>query len=139
MAKPYGDDLRRTFLAAYGRGDGTLEELAEVFSVSLGWAKKISAEHTRTGVVERPVHRPGRKPKVDQAQRNQLLVWVAAEPDLTLAQLQVRLDRQAGVKTSQVCIWRWLKRLGLRLKKSRSTRLSGTRKRTLNGAWSSSR
>jgi transposase len=139
MAKAYEDDLRRKFLIAYENGDGTLEELAEDFHVSLGWAKKISAAHTRTGVMERRVHRPGRKATVGEEQRKQLLSWVANEPDLTLAQLQIRLDQQAGVAVSQVAIWRWLKRLGLRLKKSHSTPRSETPKRTSSGAGSSSR
>jgi transposase len=139
MAKAYGDDLRRKFLTAYENGDGTLEELAEDFRVSLGWAKKISAAHTRTGVMERRVHRPGRKAVVGEEQRKHLLAWIASEPDLTLAQLQLRLDQQAGVAVSQVAIWRWLKRLGLRLKKSHSTPRSETPKRTLSGAGSSSR
>ena len=139
MAKAYEDDLRRKFLTAYENGDGTLEELAENFHVSLGWAKKISAAHTRTGVMERQVHRPGRKAMVGEEQRNQLLSWIANEPDLTLAQLQLRLKQQSGVAVSQVAIWRWLKRLGLRLKKSHSTPRSETRKRTSSGAGSSSR
>lgn len=139
MAKAYGDDLRRKFLTAYGNGDGTLEELAEDFHVSLGWAKKISAAHTRTGLMERVRHRPGRKPAVGEQQRKLLLSWIASAPDLTLAQLQLRLDQQAGVGVSQVAIWRWLKRLGLRLKKSHSTPRSATRKRTWSGAGSSSR
>jgi transposase len=139
MAKAYGDDLRRKFLTAYESGDGTLEELSEDFRVSLGWAKKISAAHTRTGVMERRVHRPGRKPAVGEEQLKQLLSWVGSEPDLTLAQLQLRLDQQAGVAVSQVAIWRWLKRLGLRLKKSHSTPRSETPKRTSSGAGSSSK
>jgi transposase len=138
MAKAYGDDLRRKFLTAYENGDGTLEELAEDFRVSVGWAKKISAAQTRTGSMERAVHRPGRKPAVDEEQRKLLLSWIANEPDLTLAQLQLRLDQQAGVAVSQVAIWRWLKRLGLRLKKSHSTPRSETRKRTSSDAGNSS-
>ena len=137
MAKAYEDDLRRKFLTAYENGDGTLEELAEDFHVSVGWAKKISAAHRRTGLMERAVHRPGRKPAVDEGQRKLLLSWIATEPDLTLAQLQHRLDHQAGVAVSQVAIWRWLKQLGLRLKKSRSTPRSETRKRTSSGAGNS--
>lgn len=138
MAKAYGDDLRRKFLTAYENGDGTLEELSEDFRVSVGWAKKVSAAHTRTGLMERTVHRPGRKPAVDEQQRKLLLSWIAAEPDLTLAQLQRRLDQQAGVAVSQVAIWRWLKQLGMRLKKSHSTPRSETRKPTSRGAGSSS-
>jgi transposase len=139
MAKAYGDDLRRKFLTAYENGDGTLEELAEDFHVSLGWAKKISAAHTRTGLMERAIHRPGRKPVVDEERRKLLLSWIGKEPDLTLAQLQLRLDQQAGVAVSQVAIWRWLKRLGLRLKKSHSTPRSETRKPTSSGAGNSSK
>ena len=139
MAKAYGDDLRRKFLTAYENGDGTLEELAEDFRVSLGWAKKISAAHRRTGLMERAVHRPGRKATVDEEKRKLLLSWISKEPDLTLVQLQLRLDQQAGVAVSQVAIWRWLKRLELRLKKSHSTPRSATRKPTSSDAGSSSR
>ena len=139
MAKAYGDDLRRKFLTAYENGDGTLEELAEDFRVSVGWAKKISAAHTRTGLMERAVHRPGRKPAVDEERRKLLLSWIAKAPDLTLAQLQLKLDQQSGVAVSRVAIWRWLQRLGLRLKKSHSTPKRETRKPTSSGAGSSSR
>ena len=45
--------MRRKFLTAYENGDGTLEELAEDFRVSVVWAKKISAAHTRTGLIKR--------------------------------------------------------------------------------------
>jgi hypothetical protein len=44
MAKPYGDYLRRKFLLSYDRGEDTLEELGDRFLVSVGWAKKISAQ-----------------------------------------------------------------------------------------------
>jgi transposase len=56
MAKPYGDDLRRKFLLAYDRGEDTLEELAGRFLVSVGWAKKISAQRNRSGQAERVPH-----------------------------------------------------------------------------------
>lgn len=80
MAKAYGDEMRRKFLMAYENGDGTLEELAEDFRVSLGWAKKISAAHTRTGLMERAVHRPGRKAAVDEEKRKLLLSGLATSP-----------------------------------------------------------
>ena len=134
MAKAYGDDLRRKFLTAYKNGDGTLEELAEDFRVSVGWAKKISAAHTRTGLMERAVHRPGRKPAVDEERRKLLLSWIAKEPDLTLAQLQLKLDQQSGVAVSRVAIWRWLQRLGLRLKKSHSTPRNKKRRKRSSAA-----
>ena len=54
MARAYSDDIRRKFLEAHEGGKGTLEELAEKFGVSLGYAKKISAARRRTGRMERP-------------------------------------------------------------------------------------
>src|SRR5262252_6123892 len=59
MARAYSNDLRRKFLQAYDEGEDTLEELAEQFRVSLGWAKKISARRSRTGEVDAPVWRHG--------------------------------------------------------------------------------
>ena len=43
MARAYGDDLRVKFLSAHDRGEGTLGELASVFGVSAGRARKISS------------------------------------------------------------------------------------------------
>ena len=59
MPEAYSNDLRRKLLEAYEEGQGTLEELAERFSVSEGWAKKISAVYNRTQKMERPA---GAKP-----------------------------------------------------------------------------
>ncbi len=53
MVRAYKDDLRRKFLTAYDQGNGTPEELAELFGVSLGWTKKISAQRRHSGQSER--------------------------------------------------------------------------------------
>ena len=141
MAKPYGDDLRRKFLLAYDGGEATLEELADRFLVSVGWAKKISAQRNRTGQAERVPHQPGRKLRVNAAAQRQLMDWVASKPDLTLAQLQSKLSSEAGLSLSLGRIWHLLKKLGLRLKKSRSTRSSATQKpiaRVAKSSWRAS-
>jgi transposase len=133
MAKTYSDDLRGKFFAAYDAGEGTLEELAERFYVSVGWAKKISAQRNRTGQVERVVHHPGRKPHAGAEAQQQVLVWITAKPDLTLSEIQSRLRREAAVQLSLPQIWYLLRKLGLRLKKSHSTPQNATRKRTVSG------
>jgi transposase len=139
MAKAYGDDLRRKFLLAYDQGGGTLEELANRFLVSLGWAKKISAQRNRSGRAERVPHLAGRKWKTGAEAQRQVMDWVAAKPDLTLAQLQAKLHGEAGVSLSSGRIWHLLKKLGLRLKKSHFTQSSATPKPTASGARISSR
>src|SRR5271167_638003 len=134
MARAYEDDLRRKFLSAYDQGAGTLEELAERFVVSLGWAKKISAQRNRSGQAERVRHQPGRKPHAGAEAQAQLIAWVAAQPDLTLAQLQSKLNSEAGVAISRGRVWYLVRKLGLRLKKSRSTPPNVTQKLTSSAA-----
>ena len=137
MAKAYGDDLRRKFLFAYDQDEGTLEELAERFLVSVGWAKKISSQRLRSGQAERVPHQPGRKWRAGAEAQRQVMDWVASKPDLTLAQLQAKLHGEAGLSLSLGRIWHLLKKLGLRLKKSHSTQLSAIAKPTASGANSS--
>jgi len=117
MGLPYWDDLRRKFLSAYDEGQDTLEELAERFLVSIGWAKKISAQRNRTGWPERVPHRPGRKPHAGAEAQQQILVWVESKPDLTLAEIRDRLRSQACVKLNIPQVWHLLRKIGLRLKK----------------------
>jgi len=139
MGRPYGDDLRRKFLSAYDAGEGTLQELAERFVVSVGWGKKISAQRNRSGQAERVPHQPGRKPHAGAEAQQQVRVWIAAKPDLTLAEIQGKLRSQAAVRVSIPQIWRLLRKMGLRLKKSRSTPASATRKPTASSVRNSRR
>lgn len=138
MGRAYGDDLRRKFLSAYDEGDGTLEELAERFVVSLGWAKKISAQRNRTGQAERVLHQPGRKPRVGAQTQQQVVGWIRAQPDLTLAELSAKLHQEASVVLSRGRVWYLVRKLGLRLKKSRSMPPSATAKPTSGVVKSSS-
>jgi len=139
MAKPYEDDLRRKFLAALDRGEGTIGELSGRFGVSVAWGRKISAARKRSGQAERVRHRPGRKRRVGAAVEGQVLDWVRERPGLTLAELQAKLHGEAQISLCLSAVWRLLRRLGLRLKKSRSTPASGTPKPTVSGVRSSLR
>jgi transposase len=135
MARAYSDDLRRKLLEAHAAGKGTLRELAERFGVSVPWAWKISAAHRRSGAMERaPQSRHGRPSRVDRTHVKALL---KAKPDLILRELREELERTTGVAISHTQMWRVVRELGLRLKKSRSTPLSETLRRTSGGAKSS--
>jgi transposase len=134
MGKPLGDDLRRKLLLAYDQGEGTLDELASRFLVSVGWAKKISAARNRTGQAERLAHKPGRKPHAGVEAQQQVRTWFVQQPDLTLAEVRQKLLGEAGVSLSLPQVWKLLRKLGLRLKKSRSMPPSETPKPTVNSA-----
>jgi transposase len=139
MAKWYGDDLRRKLLQAYDRGEGTLEQLAGRFSVSTPWAWKISAQRKRSGQMERVEQRRGTVRKVTAEVEQQLRGWVQAQPDLTLAELQQKLEKARHLQVSIGRLWQVLRQMGLRLKKSHSTPANATRKPTSSGAKPSSK
>lgn len=134
MGKPLADDLRRKLLSAYDQGEGSLPELASRFFVSAGWAKKISAARKRTGQAERVPHKPGRKPRAGAEAKQQVRDWFVQQPDLTLAEVRQKLLAEADVTLSLPQVWKLLGKLGLRLKKSRSTPPSAIPKPTANSA-----
>lgn len=123
MPLGYSNDLRRKFFAAYDAGEGTLEEVAQQFRVSVGWAKKISARRTSTGEVDAPVRqRAGRFTRVTPAMREWIREQIRRQPDVTLSELQERLPQAQHLRLSIGWLWMVVVRqLGLRLKKSRST------------------
>jgi len=136
MARAYRDDLRRKLLEAHAAGKGTLRELSERFGVSVPWAWKVSAARKRNGAMERsPQSRHGPASRVDRAQVKALL---KAKPDLVLRELCEELERTTGVAVSHTQMWRVVRELGMRLKKSRSTPPSETQKRIAAGVKSSS-
>ena len=140
MAQAYSNDLRRKLLEAHEQGRGTLEELAEEFGVSLGYAKKISAALRRTGRMERTEQRHGRINQVTPLVQERLREWLRQQPDRTLAELQRQLREQMQVSMSIPRLWVVLRQMKLRLKKSRSTPRSRTRRKTgsvgkLGGRW----
>lgn len=126
MARPYSNDLRRKFLQAYDEGEGTLEELAGQFRVSLGWAKKISARRTRTGAMDAPVWRHGPESRVTAGVQQWMRERVREQPDLTLRELQQRLEESKHLRLSIGRIWLALRQIGLPLKKNRFTPRSKT-------------
>ena len=124
MPRTYSNDLRRKFLQAYDEGEGTLEELAEQFRVSLGWAKKISARRSQSGEVDAPVWRHGPVSRVTPAVQEWIRRQIRAQPDATLRELREQLEEAQQVPLSMGRMWLALRQLGLPLKKKRFTRRS---------------
>src|SRR5215467_465626 len=129
MAKALGDDLRCRILECCEEGQQTQEEIAQRFKVSVRYVGKLVAHKRRTGQAERIPHHPGRKPKFTPALRERLKGWLKKQPDLTLKELQQKLEQEEHLRSSQFSIWATLKKMGLRLKKSRSTPKSKTPQR----------
>jgi transposase len=129
MAKPFGDDLRRELLQAYDRGEGTLQQLAERFAVSVAWAWKISAQRKRSGQMERAEQRRGGGRKVTDEVKQRLSWGLWNNPDLTLAGLQELVADFCDLHVSIGRLSQVLHQMGLRLKRSHSTAANATPKR----------
>jgi len=81
-------DLRERILASYDAREGTREETADRYRVSLGMVKKLLQQRRKTGDIRPRHHYSGRKPKILDRHRRRLRHLLSRQPDLTLAELR---------------------------------------------------
>jgi transposase len=122
MRRTLSLDLRERIVAAYDGEEGTREEVARRFKVSVGMVKKLLAQRAKTGDL-RPRHRfSGRKARLLPEQGPRLKALIRQQPDLTLAELKARLNLDCTVAAVHWVVTK----LGLTYKKRRSMRRSKT-------------
>ena len=111
----YSQDLRERVLRALDRGDRPTD-IARRFEVSRIWVYQVREREQETGV--RSSFQIGGHRRSRVAEREQVLrAWIAAQPDLTLAELQQRLTRQ-GVSIKIGALWHQLNKWNLTFKKN---------------------
>jgi transposase len=120
--KPYSTDLRERVVAACDAGDGTREQIAKRFSVSVSWIRDLLRRRRETGSVAPRPRGGGRAPAFDEAAAGRLREAVRADDDATLAELA----EAAGVACCPSAVHRALARIGITRKKSRGGRPSRT-------------
>jgi transposase len=102
-------NLREQILASYDHQEGTREDVAERFRVSLGMVKKLLQQRRRTGDIA-PRHRfSGRKPLILASHHRQMRALLAHKPDLTLKELRAAVALDGTLPA----IYYVLKKLGL--------------------------
>jgi transposase len=132
MGRAYSDDLRVRILEASERGEGSCRILASRFGVSWEYVRKVRQQLIRSGHRKRLMQsRFGVRSRVTEEVRAHMLALVEAQADITIAQLRDKILAENGVAISWTLTQNWVKRLGLRLRKSRSTPSSETRKQTV--------
>jgi transposase len=90
-----------------------LRALAELFSVSYDWAKKISSQRLHSQQMGRVAQsRHGVVSRITPTVEAALLRQLHEQPDRTLAELQQGLQQSLGLCISSQHLWRVLKRLG---------------------------
>ena len=115
-------DLRERILASYDQEEGTREEIAYRYCVSLGMVKKLLQQRRHTGDIASRHHRSGRKPLIVDRHRCQLRTLLGRKPDLTLKELR----RAMGLACSLPAIHYALDQMGLTYKKRHSEPVSKT-------------
>ena len=118
--KPYSPDLRRRIVEALEIGEDTQSEIADRFRVSLSFVEKLWHRWRSSGNCDAKPHAGGRNRSLS-ADQARIRAEVAAQPDVTLAELCQRVSVAGGAKASTSMMCREVRRLKLPRKKSQST------------------
>lgn len=110
-------DLRERIVSAYDNGDGTRQQIAERYNVSLGMVKKLLQQRRRTGDIGPRHCFSGAKPKITAEHERALRRLIDKNPDMTLVELRDAI----GLSCTPQAVHYALERMGLPLKKRRFT------------------
>jgi transposase len=118
MPAAYSVDLRKRAVTAYEKGEGTQEDIANKYSISLSTLQKWLALKEETGkIVPRVPSTRGRACVIDEEALSYLAESVAKKPDALIAELIEGLKKVYQLVVSQSMVSRALEKLNLRRKK----------------------
>src|SRR4051794_36922645 len=109
---PYSQDLRERVVRACDEQQGTRQEIAERFTVSTAWIRRLLQRRRETGSFAAKPHAGGAV-KIPQERCDRLVVLVREQPDATLAERHDRLAAPVHLST----LARALRRLQWTVKK----------------------
>ncbi len=122
MARALSCDLRQRVVEAINQGLSRRQAAAR-FGVSPSSAIRWAALSRTTGDVAPKKQGGDRRSGRIEAQASFILEEVAKAPDMTLAELQAKLDPR-GVRVGTTSLWRFFQRRRITLKKRRRMRLN---------------
>lgn len=109
-------DLRERIVASYDNGEGTREQVARHYRVSLGLIKKLLRQRRLTGDITARHRFSGRKPRILASHQGQMRELLKRKPDMTLPELRAAV----ALNCTLPAIHYVLKRMGLTYKKRHS-------------------
>lgn len=120
MARVYSQDLRDRVIEAGTSARAAAGRFGIGVATAIVWMRRARKR-------ERSARKQGQPPrsKLDP-HRDYLLGLIAAEPDITIVEMQEQLRSEAGLAASVGTIWTFLDRVGLTFKKRPPTRPSKT-------------
>src|ERR1051326_3349005 len=133
--RAYSSDLRERIVLAYESGEGTLDEVADIFEVGRRTVARLLEKYRSGESLASLPHGGGYPAALRDRQLTLLRERVLQAPDATLAELARYLKRKAGVGVHPATVCRALQRLGLPRKKESGGAGAGRgRARSLPGA-----
>lgn len=109
-------DLRERILAAYDHKEGTRDEIAHRYRVSLGMVKKLLQQRRRTGDIAARHRYSGRKARILSSHHQQMRALLGRKPDLTLKELRAAVALDCTLPAIHYA----LQKMGLTYKKRHS-------------------
>ncbi len=114
--RAYSQDLRDRVLRALERGDRPAE-IARRFEVSRVWVYQVRDRWQQEGN-RSSLRIGGHRRSCLAGMEAQVLAWIEAEVDLTLAEICSRLSKEAGIQIKVPALWHQLDKWNLTLKKN---------------------
>src|ERR1700688_5092709 len=114
---PIAVPVRRRILQLYERGKST-REIAQFFGFCVAAVRRVRQQFRQRGTLQPRTHRSGRRTLLTQERKQRLEMLLSEQPDATLAELGVRMDRPFRTSTMDL----WLRRLGWMYKKNSGRR-----------------
>lgn len=127
----YSQDLRERVLRALDRGERPAE-IARRFEVSRMWVYQVRRRLEQEGS-RHSLRQGGYRISRIAHLEDTIRAWIAAEADLTLAQLSERLAGQ-GITIKVPALWHQLNKWGLSFKKNPARQRAVARGRTAGSA-----
>jgi transposase len=108
-------DLRERILGSYDRKEGSRDQIALRFKVSLGMVKKLLQQRRRTGDIAARHAHSGRKAVILPGHRQQMRALLQRKPDMTLQEMRSALALDCTLPAIHYA----LQKIGLTYKKRR--------------------
>jgi transposase len=129
MTRPLSNDLRERVVAAVD-GGVSRRAAAERFGVAVSTAIKWVERWRRTGDVRPRPQGGDKRSRPIEVHAADILSWVEEKPDMTLAEIALRLEETHGLTVAPSSVWRFLDRHGMTVKKNRARQRAAASRRS---------
>lgn len=106
------NEARKLILEAYDKGV-SVKELAKCFSVNTSSIYRLLKRRNETGSYEIQTNLRGKKPKLSEADHQNIVALISKQLDITCQEIIETLNLSVSIDT----VWRFLQKQGYRRKK----------------------